>query len=92
MLEFGEHGVLRLSIRVRIVFEAQQIAAKGHCQRHLAAAGGTAEHHGMGQTVFLDHLYQALLHLLLSYDFAELHFFSFSCFTISTTESTAPTV
>ena len=46
----------------------------------------------MWQTAFIDHLYQALLHFLLSYDLIERHSFSFNCFTISTTESTAPTV
>ena len=74
VLQLRQHRVFRL-VHVLVVLQSQQIAAESHGQRHLSAAGRAAQHHGVWQAVFLDHLHQALLHLFLSYYFAELQFF-----------------
>ena len=63
MLQFLHHRIIL----------AQQVRSKGYRQCQLSRTLRSAKHDGMRQTPFLDHLHQALLHLLLSYDLTKIH-------------------
>ena len=54
---------------------AEQLASEGGGQRQLADAGRAAQHDGVRQAVFTDHLQQALLALILAYHFVKGHGF-----------------
>ena len=72
----------------------QQITGKGCRQRQFAASLWTAEHHGMWQMAFFNHLYQSLLRLFLTDYLTEFHqaYRLFNSLTTSHTLSTAETV